>query len=203
MRTIFISNTKIIFPGFENIKIDQGKELDSQLAEIYTSGNNVFIIDLHVCFQKDALYMQDFGGFIIYNRLFWLFGNNVTNLKVIFYTPLRWALVEKIYKPNLVRRDIPHFETFNFNINWEYFFDYEISMDIWNREKSNSWCKSIIFRINPKQKFNPKLEDVMMPFKRFSPFHIGQLIYQCKSRLLEHFGLKNYRSLAEEEEDVE
>lgn len=95
MNLIFISNIDFTKPEINGYNTDnaiatKGKhivEINELLKKINQDESNIFIIDVHCCFNEKSK-MQDQGGVTIYRQLLNIFKGNQDKLKVILYSPI-------------------------------------------------------------------------------------------------------------------
>lgn len=111
MQRVFIANTKV--QNTENdIVFSPGNSVEEMLKAVDTSGNTVFVIDVHCVFTKKGrlLKLQDLGGVTIYRHLLQKFNGQQGKLKVVFYSPLAQDDLVNLKPENYVLRLLPFVE---------------------------------------------------------------------------------------------
>ena len=107
LKRVFISN--ITHRCFNNSIVIDTKNKFTGLPTIDSSGNTIFIIDVH-CTFKGAEKMQQQGGVIIYRHLLKQFEKCQDKLKVVFYSPIPKDDLVKLKPENYVLKLLPFVE---------------------------------------------------------------------------------------------
>lgn len=114
MQRVFISNTKIQETETD-IVLCSDSRIGDKLKTVDTSGNTVFVIDVHCVFTKKGreLKLQEQGGVIIYRHLLQKFNGHQNKLKVVFYSPIPKDDLVKLKPENYVLKLLPFIECKN------------------------------------------------------------------------------------------
>lgn len=114
IRHVYISNNSTNSKSVDEIALSKEKGIeqlneDVNRQKIDTSGNSIFIIDVH-CTFTEAKKMQQQGGVIIYRHLLKIFDGKQEKLKVVFYSPIPKEDLVKLKPENYVLSLLPFVE---------------------------------------------------------------------------------------------
>jgi hypothetical protein len=148
---VFISNETVstagTFVAGADTIITEGDLVDVLEKVTDTSGNTIFVINVHCVFQigerdnKRQIKLQEQGGVIIYRHLLNKFKNSPSNLKVVFYSPISAEHLVSLNPENYVLSLLPFIELFPRKLDGNFLEDWNFEASLRAKIEENNFLQ--------------------------------------------------------------